>query len=389
MIKQYMHLWGDIVYCEKENGELIHLTKEQYELLKWIGKEDDNEKIMRNLLGNINITEKQKRIILNNIAAFRIMCNREKINSDNWVQTGEFGKYYPKCFTIEMTDCCNFRCKHCYKEAEAINSSFLPKQILNKLCKDFCGKVQAINLTGGEPLLYPNFSEVINELTEHFIVNVTTNGSLISRIPLEVIKKINNIQISLYGYDEESYDNFTGVKGQFQYVLEGLRLLTENAVEFTIAMCVDESVCRNIKKYVDLLEQYNVRKVTFSAISSAGRGRKLDGVSMEKIEEMARYVVDNSKLNTNAFLFLKNHEKENCVEGCLAGKAEFAISEKGKLLYCNVLDKNEFTIGVFDDIYDIVQNGICVENFEKKISDYVMNHDCRNHICALLEGRNR
>lgn len=65
MIKQYMHLWGDIVYCEKENGELIHLTKEQYELLKWIGKEDDNEKIMRNLLGNINITEKQKRIILN------------------------------------------------------------------------------------------------------------------------------------------------------------------------------------------------------------------------------------------------------------------------------------------------------------------------------------
>lgn len=384
-----MHLWGDIVYCEKENGELIHLTKEQFELLKEIGKVEDDISVMQNVLGNIAISETQKMIILKNIDSFRKMCKEQGINLNDWIQTGTFGKYYPRGFTLEMTDCCNFRCKHCYKEALSSNTSFLPKEILDKMCNDFGGNVQTLNLTGGEPLLYPNFSGLVTELTKQFVINVTTNGSLISKLPIETIKEINNFQISVYGYDEESYFDFTGVQGQFQHVVKGMQLLTEIGVGFTVAICVDKTVCKNIKKYIELLEQYTVKKIIFSTISNLGRGKLLSSVSDEEMKEMARYIIEFSKLNTNAAAFLVEEEETNCMGECLAGKIEYAISEKGSLLYCNVLDKNVFTIGSFEDIYDIIQNGIRAEVFLDKINYYVKSHDCTNHICALLEEKSK
>ena len=66
----------------------------------------------------------------------------------------------PKRVIVEITDRCNFRCKHCFEnknDLELKPSSW--KKIFENICKD---KIQSITITGGEPLLYKDLFNLLN-----------------------------------------------------------------------------------------------------------------------------------------------------------------------------------------------------------------------------------
>ena len=109
--------------------------------------------------------------------------------------TGELNKFYPRVLNIELTNYCNLYCGHCYKDAGNKNNIFLEFEIIKLICEKYKGKIQVINLTGGEPLSHPKINEIIDILyAAGFNINITTNGTLYEKIK-ERIDKINNFQI--------------------------------------------------------------------------------------------------------------------------------------------------------------------------------------------------
>ena len=94
---------------------------------------------------------------------------------------------------IEITNCCNMKCKHCMNWSfENTNKGFEKEDIL-KLIEDLHNNnTEKIYISGGEPLLYSYIDEVIlyaNSLGMK--VTLATNGIEIPK-HIEAIKKVLN-----------------------------------------------------------------------------------------------------------------------------------------------------------------------------------------------------
>ncbi|MGN0917160.1 MAG: radical SAM protein, partial [Candidatus Enterousia sp.] len=87
-------------------------------------------------------------------------------------------KIWLKSCLIELTDCCNFRCPHCYVDKQQYHKlSFANiKDLAEDLLALNCNK---ITLTGGEILTHNEFISIYEYLYKKgFIIGLNTNGSL-------------------------------------------------------------------------------------------------------------------------------------------------------------------------------------------------------------------
>ena len=125
----------------------------------------------------------------------------------------------PIAGTFELTPRCNFHCKMCYvhlsrEEQERRGKELTAEQWLQiaREAKD-AGMVFLL-LTGGEPLLRPDFPEIYRQLKAMgFIITINSNGYLI-RDDLRKLFIENppvRSNISLYGTSDSTYDKTCGV----------------------------------------------------------------------------------------------------------------------------------------------------------------------------------
>jgi MoaA/NifB/PqqE/SkfB family radical SAM enzyme len=130
--------------------------------------------------------------------------------------------------SIACTTYCNFQCTFCskkYKKKKHLDPGFL-KQILNNAINLGLTKVE---LTGGEPLLYPWFREITEYLYQHHIsVFIVTNGSFITEETAAYCAAKNiSVSISLSTMNEDTFNNSTGTRGRFPQVLTAVKRLRE------------------------------------------------------------------------------------------------------------------------------------------------------------------
>lgn len=104
---------------------------------------------------------------------------------------------------IEITNVCNLSCEFCpkTKRSPEFMDTYLFENILQQI-KPFCEYIYFHVL--GEPLLHPEL-ETFLELSSHhgFKVNITTNGTLISKVQSKLISSpsIRQMNFSLHSFD--------------------------------------------------------------------------------------------------------------------------------------------------------------------------------------------
>jgi len=88
-------------------------------------------------------------------------------------------------FNVDLTDHCNLNCKGCGHFSPIAKENYLDPVIFEKDCKRLFeitnGKVERIELMGGEPLLHPQLIDIICITRKYFEgkITIVTNGVLL------------------------------------------------------------------------------------------------------------------------------------------------------------------------------------------------------------------
>ena len=160
------------------------------------------------------------------------------MTSNNTILADNFGRNH-NYLRISLIEKCNLRCTYCMP-AEGILLS--PKKDLMMadeiyvIAKTFVKNgVNKIRLTGGEPLLRKDFTEIITQLSSlETEISITTNGILIDKY-LAVLKHLNvkKINLSLDTLVASKFQTIT-LRNQFEKVIDNLHLLLNNDFKIKI-----------------------------------------------------------------------------------------------------------------------------------------------------------
>jgi len=136
-------------------------------------------------------------------------------------------------FDLELTARCNLNCRHCYINLPAGDEAARAKE----LSLEEIGSIadQAIELgalwcllTGGEPLLRPDFAEIYMMLKRKgLLVSLFTNATLIRPEHVALLKKYppRDIEVTIYGASAETWERVTRRPGSFAQFVAGLDAL--------------------------------------------------------------------------------------------------------------------------------------------------------------------
>ena len=138
---------------------------------------------------------------------------------------------------FELTMQCNEHCFHCGSRCERqtnqTNEHGLPlekyKEILNEVKQNFDIRNIQLCITGGEPLLYPHFFELMEYAHSlGYRWGMTSNGTLITKETAARLRTagMGTISISIDGL-EETHDRLRGLTGGYQMAMTGIQNLID------------------------------------------------------------------------------------------------------------------------------------------------------------------
>ena len=113
---------------------------------------------------------------------------------------------------LELLPLCNMNCDMCFvrlspeemKQQGRLRTLEEWKQVVREIAQE---GVLFLQLTGGEPLLYPDFKELYSFIrSQGIIVTINTNGTLIDEDWADFFAQFppRRINITLYGKDNET-----------------------------------------------------------------------------------------------------------------------------------------------------------------------------------------
>ncbi|WP_297063551.1 radical SAM/SPASM domain-containing protein [Thermococcus sp.] len=171
---------------------------------------------------------------------------------------------------IDLTNKCNFMCRHCRANARDIKKEYneFDYNLLIRTIDELIDlDVPTIVLAGGEPLLYPKIIELVNYIVSNGSeAHVTTNGYLHNTLQA-LINSVENpellrVAVSIYG-PEVYHDSFCGVRGAYNKAIKSLEICIKHGIITTVNFTVTKGNIRYVFDYLNMAENMgaNVFKV--------------------------------------------------------------------------------------------------------------------------------
>lgn len=264
----------------------------------------------------------------------------------------------------EITYQCPEACLHCYTESDKKDENELSLEekisLIDQMVEIGCFR---ISIAGGEPLMDRDFFPFIEYALEQGIdVSFSTNGTLITDRVAERLASldIRTINISLDGWDEESFGSIRG-KGRLPYVIRGVKRLRKHYKGKIAAKCtLMRTNIGQLEKIIEFSESVGFDVVKFNCVREAGRaiGRseQLEPSQEEYIAAMQELAHLYSKwaprikmvLPVNPYLDLSEINIDTIDDlgfGCYAGKESFCVTPVGGITPCSSFGRGNYTDG--------------------------------------------
>ncbi|MCM8784130.1 MAG: radical SAM protein [Candidatus Omnitrophica bacterium] len=250
---------------------------------------------------------------------------------------------YIETIHIEITRSCNLKCKYCFLEKDNIE---LDKQIYLCLLDELTNLgTLTITLTGGEPLIRKDIFYLIQKARKKgFKVGLLTNGTLIDKSTAHRLFKhgVFDFKVTLYGANEETYENFTG-KRKFKNALKGIENLLNIGANIGLIYPINTLTYKGIpeiKKIYNKLKK-NRKNINLKFSSTIAPTRRFSLKTLEYelppdglITLVNRWKIKLYKLDRSHLIRFKNNPIP-----CGAGITRCYISAEGRVFPCAVYYK--------------------------------------------------
>lgn len=228
--------------------------------------------------------------------------------------TGEF----------EITSHCNFNCEMCYaKNTDPVLKKDDWFRIFDMAQKN--GMLYAL-LTGGEIFTHPDFIDIYEYLYDLGVkITLYTNGSLLKESILHTLKKRppEMVAITLYGYDETSYKEFTKSQS-FKAVDQTIDALKANRIPLVLRTIPLPYIYQRLDHIIDYAKSKGCHLGYFLYVS------KVKGQDRLKPKDLL-----NFELRLKRAFPIKSQSKHKRL--CGAFKNGYFINHKGYMQACPMM----------------------------------------------------
>ena len=217
------------------------------------------------------------------------------------------------------TRACNFSCKYCYspgKNTRAHNISV--QRLCNALGEH--GKRWIVNISGGEPFLYPGFVEICRELTKEFRIKVNSNLSLNAQVR-EFSSAINPdkvelINASLHIEERERLNNV-------EDFIENVLLLKNRGFKLEVKFVLHPTLIERFQRDCQYFDSRGIK-----LFPKPFKGEYLGSLYPKAYPEKVKNFFSNSVPGSAFYPF--------CFKGinCMAGKSFIRIHPNGIITRC-------------------------------------------------------
>ena len=257
---------------------------------------------------------------------------------------------------IEVTQRCNHQCAHCYvnlpindKEARSRELTYDEHcRILDEITAAGC---LWVCFTGGEIFLRKDFLDIYAYAKKKGLLpTLFTNGTLITPEIADYLVKWRpfNIEITLYGHTQKTYEKITGITGSYNRCLEGIHLLLVRGLPLrlkAVAVTLNRHEIQGMKRFVEdelgmafrfdamINPRCDCSQSPLAVRLSPAEAVELDLQDPKRVKEWKRLA---EEFGAN-YPSLKDNDR---IWQCGGGLNSFAIDACGKLQAC-VISKNE------------------------------------------------
>ncbi|WP_162265459.1 radical SAM protein [Abyssisolibacter fermentans] len=302
-----------------------------------------------------------------------LLIKKSKVPKNHIIKrTGIKGKNVPLNIILSLTNKCVMNCEHCYKSCSTKGNKSLNYNKLMNVLKFLTGKSLTLQLTGGEPMAYDSFLDVLDYCSENFRTTITTTAVMINNKNIDHFKKVERIQVSVYSNDSKEHDMITNLEGSFEKTINGIDTIVKASIPVTIATIITKRNKDRLEDMIDLAVEHGVNQLNFGALIPMGRGIELkDTICLstqekEQITEIIDKLSDRykdkiyiQKWKTNSEM--KKMDDQNCYD-CGAGLFQWVISEYGNIKPCDYVPDDIFSVGCIEE-----------ENIEDILDKYTMD----------------
>jgi radical SAM protein with 4Fe4S-binding SPASM domain len=292
--------------------------------------------------------------------------------------------------SISLTQRCNLHCAHCYCYID----SSLQEMDYDQVCRILDDIADAgcfwLLLTGGEPLLRPDFLDIYTYAKKKgFIITLFTNGTLLTSSVADYLKEYPpfSIEITLYGATKETYEKVTGVRGSFERCYDGIARIIDRKLLLKLKATVSTLNQHEISQMQDFAYDLNVDfrfdavlipTLNGSMIPSRYRlapehAVALDVADEKKSNAWRQLCTSNAHLQGRQRLFM-----------CMAGINSFHIDSFGVLRPCEMVRPYKYDLhaNTFNEAWNSMENKV-LENVQ---GTYKCKNCSMGNVCDQCPG---
>jgi len=156
--------------------------------------------------------------------------------------------------SIEVTNCCNSACQHCFVRSMLSEKSSLSIDLVKEIISEgyFIG-YRRLHITGGEPLLWEGLFEVLDYAfaSGYKKVFINTNGTLLTEGPISRLSDYDRFSISVSLDGPESLHDRVRGKGSYRQTEQGIEKALDTGIDLCIFATVSKSLLPVLPYFVD------------------------------------------------------------------------------------------------------------------------------------------
>ena len=225
-----------------------------------------------------------------------------------------FADGVPISGSFELTPRCNFDCKMCYVH---LKTEDIPKHGKEMSAAEWLRIAREAKeagttwlcVTGGEPLLHPEFETIWQGLARMgFFLTLQTNASLIAGKVVDLLEQYppRQVKITLYGSNDEVYKAVCGVENGFARVNDGIHTLMSMGIPVTLVSTIIRQNESDVKNMLLYAARHRLKWLPTGNIKPSLRGAEIDApsvwierknipVSLSKMDYFLEHPIDPSR----------------------------------------------------------------------------------------------